>query len=340
MSIKIAVIFTGGTIGSVYRSGVIDTDLSASETLLDGFAKNRSDVSFVPFRPADTLSENMTAEIAKDVENCVRERLSEDFDGIVITHGTDTLTFTANLFSQLFADTPIPVVFVSADMPLNEGGNGADNFAAAVDFVSAKIRGVFVAYKNRGEQAKIHLASRIVDSAQLTGYVLSLANVEFGSVVNGSFVWNDDPLNPSPAELNSNPFEVPPGERLSTEVVSLIGRSMTDFRYLNFETQPPKALVYKLYHSGTACTAAGKYDVSAFLKRLAEAGIETVVSPVKGSKRTYCGADKIYAAATYVAKDISFEMSLIKTMLAVGSGKDAGELLSENRAFEKLIEYR
>lgn len=341
MRLNIAVIFTGGTIGSVCESGVIDISDSAPSMLINDFLKTRSDASFSSFRPADTLSENMTAETLEAVQCSVRNTVSDGgFDGIIITHGTDTLTFTANLFSQLFADAPLPVVFVSADKPLPDGGNGADNFAAAVDFIREKIRGVFVAYKNRGEAPKIHLASRLVDSAQITGYVLSLAGKEFGSVLNGKFIWNDDPVNPAPSELASNPFSVPAGERISTEVVSLVGRSLTDFRYLNFDKTKPKALVYKLYHSGTACTAAGKYDAAEFLKRLGKAGIETVVAPISGSDAEYAGASLIYDAACYVAKDISFEICLVKTMLATGSGKSVGELLEENRAFEKLIAYR
>lgn len=339
MNRKVALVCTGGTIGSSERSGIIDTDVSARETLINRFAERRG-YSFSTFAPVNELSENMSAEALEKIADCVRAAIAGGSDAIIITHGTDTLTFTANLFSQLLADAPVPVIFVSADKPLDEGGNGYDNFAAALNFAAEKIRGVFVAYKNPGESVKIHLASRLVESEQLTGYVSSLASCEFGQIRDGRFLWNDSPLNPALSDLVRNPFKVLPGERVSTEVVSLVGRSLTDFRYLNFDKQPPKALVYKLYHSGTACTAAGRYDAAKFLERLGKAGIETVVAPVCDLLTPYSGADRIYSAAKYVAKNVSFELSVVKTMLAVGSGKNVGELLNENRAFEKLIEYR
>ena len=86
MRLNIAVIFTGGTIGSVCESGVIDISDSAPSMLINDFLKTRSDASFSSFRPADTLSENMTAETLEAVQCSVRNTVSDGgFDGIIIT---------------------------------------------------------------------------------------------------------------------------------------------------------------------------------------------------------------------------------------------------------------
>lgn len=107
----------------------------------------------------------------------------DGYDGIIVTHGTDTLTFTANYFSQIFCDIPVPLVLVSALLPLEDPeSNGPDNFAAAVTFIRRGIRGVFVSFKNPYEPCRIHLASRLTYSEQLSGRTGSLLGVHFGEV--------------------------------------------------------------------------------------------------------------------------------------------------------------
>ena len=51
MNRKVALVCTGGTIGSSERSGIIDTDVSARETLINRFAERRG-YSFSTFAPS------------------------------------------------------------------------------------------------------------------------------------------------------------------------------------------------------------------------------------------------------------------------------------------------
>ena len=134
---KICVILTGGTIGSARRGAFLDTDEKTGETLPERYRrKYGKDTAFDVCRPIDRLSENMTKKDLTTLADRLREKIGGGYDGIVITHGTDTLSFTAPLFSLLFCDVRLPVVFVSALYPLeDERSNGLDNFAAAVDFI-------------------------------------------------------------------------------------------------------------------------------------------------------------------------------------------------------------
>jgi aspartyl-tRNA(Asn)/glutamyl-tRNA(Gln) amidotransferase subunit B len=85
-------------------------------------------------------------------------------NGIVITHGTDTLAYTAPLIYWLFADTPVPIVFTASNTPpapaTSAGTQGAPapdgavdearlNFNRAIRLAREKDRGVYVVFGDR-----------------------------------------------------------------------------------------------------------------------------------------------------------------------------------------------
>ena len=51
------------------------------------------------------------------------------YDGVIITHGTDTLQYTAAFTGYIMAGAQIPIVLVSANYVLEDvRSNGVDNF--------------------------------------------------------------------------------------------------------------------------------------------------------------------------------------------------------------------
>lgn len=103
-------------------------------------------------RPRELMtvdSSSMTVRQQFDVVRAVAEELADPaVDGIVVTHGTDTLEETAFL-TDLFADDPRPVVFTGAQRPADHPepdgpANIADAVALAAD-PEARGRGVVVA---------------------------------------------------------------------------------------------------------------------------------------------------------------------------------------------------
>jgi len=69
----------------------------------------------------------------------------EHYDGIIITHGTDTLAYTAAALSFYFNAIKIPILLVSSDYPLDDSkANGLDNFMCAVEFIRQKCGQVFL----------------------------------------------------------------------------------------------------------------------------------------------------------------------------------------------------
>ena len=333
---KIALITTGGTIGSAVTDGVTNVseaaDIELKKALLSA-TEGRDDIVIRP--AADILSENMTPDVFRLIAGAIRTALNENkYEGIIVTHGTDTLTFSANALALMFSDTPIPIVLLSANAPLASGGNGRENLAAALTLIRERLCGVFVVYANEKDSVSVHLGARLVESDEMTGYVRSIGNVAFGRVLEGRFVYNDAPTNPLPLFLKS-PGRASGFTDISTDIVTIHSRSMLDFDMYLSPSKPPRACVVKTYHSGTVPGAAGKYGIGSFIERAEMAGAKVVLAPVNSALAPYASSIRAYKKAL-VARDISFGTAVAKVMLALGSGMDVGEVLEREYAFERF----
>ncbi|MCL2550362.1 MAG: Glu-tRNA(Gln) amidotransferase subunit GatD [Methanimicrococcus sp.] len=111
---KITIITTGGTI-AVYLNQETWTvspsfqgeDLLLEVPELEGFAD---------FKIRDVfhlLSENMKPENWKELAQVIYDEIKAGADGIIVTHGTDTMTYSAAAAAYMI-DTPVPIVFTGA----------------------------------------------------------------------------------------------------------------------------------------------------------------------------------------------------------------------------------
>ena len=74
----------------------------------------------------------------------------EDFDGVVVTHGTDTMAYTASVLSYMVRNIPIPVVLTGAQLPIEHPlTDGLDNLRTAFAMASSGHPGVFLAFDRR-----------------------------------------------------------------------------------------------------------------------------------------------------------------------------------------------
>lgn len=243
---KILVIFTGGTIGSSVKDGWADVDHATRYALLKNF-QNNPDIEFVTRAPFSVLSENLSARELNLLQNEIEIGLEGDFDGIIVTHGTDTLQYTAAATEFAFADTEIPIIFVSADYPLeNPKTNGYDNFKAAVEWIcGGQSSGVFVSYRNKNEKkTDIHIASRLLQHSEFDSDLYSLGGVPFAVYdekiqLSGSGLLSANPI--GKVEYAQNP-----------DILSI--ESCPGNRY-NYPLDGVNAVLLKPYHSGTLDTA-------------------------------------------------------------------------------------
>jgi glutamyl-tRNA(Gln) amidotransferase subunit D len=146
---KVALISTGGTIASKidYRTGGVHAALSADE-LYASVPELANHASIDPEVLMSEYSENLRPEHWTLIAEKVAEKIKTSrYKGIVVSHGTDTMHYTAAALSFALQNLPVPVVLVgaqrSSDRPSSDAALnllGATIFAAGSEYT-----GVFVA---------------------------------------------------------------------------------------------------------------------------------------------------------------------------------------------------
>ncbi len=135
---KILLIATGGTIASHGKESGLEPQMPASEML-----------SYVPeigqFCIADTVqpynidSTNVTPKHWLCLANVIKENY-EKYDGFVVCHGTDTMSFTAAMLSYLIQNSPKPIVLTGSQQPIDkEDTDGRINLRDSFFYASSDL---------------------------------------------------------------------------------------------------------------------------------------------------------------------------------------------------------
>lgn len=123
---RITLIATGGTIGSKidYERGGVSAKL-APHDLVELVPELAKVVRITEvYSPFTKLSEDMEIEDwVKIAEVCYAELLKSNVDGVILTHGTDTLAYTAAALSFLIKDVNKPLVLVGAQRSSDRGSS-------------------------------------------------------------------------------------------------------------------------------------------------------------------------------------------------------------------------
>jgi len=161
---SLSIVSTGGTIASRidYRTGSVTSQFDASDILvaipeLAKIANYRT----VPL--AAILSENMKPAIWQDLARAVYNEIKSGVSGVIITHGTDTMAFSAAAVTFM-VDTPVPIVFVgsqrSADRPSSDNAMNAVCAASAATSGLGEVAVVMHATTN-DDTCAIHRGTRV-----------------------------------------------------------------------------------------------------------------------------------------------------------------------------------
>ena len=275
---NIRIIFTGGTIGSAEKDNIISTDSKAAYTLLEKYRKeyDAADVSFKTSEPLRMLSENLSASEINLIIKSVREAVTEDTDGIIVTHGTDTIQYTAAALSLILDSINIPVMLVSSAYPLDdERQNGTDNFAAAVEFIKEKAGcGVFVPYRNKEDgYVMIHDAQKLMSHHETTDSLFSLDDEYYACYMKDH---NEIILNAGFHKAEMSEHEKPAGIGYSDDPGILVVAPYPGCTYEFGELTGYKYVLFRPYHSATLDTANEKFV--SFCRKATEAGLKLYLS--------------------------------------------------------------
>lgn len=314
---RIAILGTGGTIAGFIDSTIATTGYTAGAIDIDVLIKavpqirDLADISWEQIANID--SSNMCDEIWLRLAKKIAKLFAEGIDGVVITHGTDTMEETA-YFLNLTIKSDKPVVLVGAMRPSTAiSADGPKNLYNAVALAAdkeAKNKGVMVAMND-----KILSARGVVKTHSLNVDAFSSPDFgDLGYIVDGKvFFYN----NISKAHTKNSPFDV-------SKLTSL---PKVDILY-TYSNDGSAIAAKALFDNGTkgivvAGSGAGSIheDQKNTLKELIKQGLDVVVSSrVAAGRVAVSDADKKLGFIS--AEDLNPQKARVLLMLALTKTND------------------
>ena len=145
---RIALLATGGTIACVHSPNGLIPGVSAGELLkhVNGIP---NDIEFTAQDVFSLDSSNIQPEEWRVLARAAFDALNGS-DGVVITHGTDTMAYTAAALSFMLHAPRGPVVFTGSQLPLNHPlTDAATNLREAIEVARTAPPGVYVVFNHK-----------------------------------------------------------------------------------------------------------------------------------------------------------------------------------------------
>lgn len=140
---NVLIIYTGGTIGMVTdpETGVL-VPFNFDQITDNVPELKRLDYNFKVYSFDPLIdSSNMSPEIYKELVSLI-EKNYEKYDGFVILHGSDTMSFTASALSFMIEGLNKPIIFTGSQLPVNGIRTDAkENLITSLEIAAAKSRG-------------------------------------------------------------------------------------------------------------------------------------------------------------------------------------------------------
>ena len=312
---NILLLTTGGTIASIpggeglepHRSDVMDRELNQLRTYYNITVE---DVMCLD-------SSNMQPEQWQTIARHVFER-KDGFDGIVISHGTDTMAYTASAVTFMLPNIPIPVVFTGSQLPLADIlSDGPDNLRTAFAMAASGKAGVFLAFDR-----KVMLGCRAV-KVRASGFsAFESINTRYAGKVSNQGLVLDDQVLPKKSgtsalreSISQNVFLLKLTPGLNPAVFDMLA-----------------AMGYK----GIVVEAFGLGGINVLSRGLRgiQRAIEDRISVVVTTQCLYDSSDlnvyqvgnKLLQLGVIQGRDMTSEAAMTKLMWAIGQGMDQEEI--------------
>lgn len=333
---KILLILVGGTICTALNEyGTLSISESAGVKLIQNFKNSNSpfkdDVKIKPTENLFILSENMSIGNWNLILDTYRKYINtEEFDGVIFAHGTDTLAYSTSLFSLILANTNIPVFFVSSNARLDsKRANGNDNFKYAVELICRGIEpNVYATYKNISDgRMYLHSGSRLLQCANYSEDFFSQGAIDITDISDKII----EEIKEKYPKKEKNPLiDISGNWNLKNCVLMItpyVGLDYDSFNYSKFS-----AILHGTYHSGTACAEPhNENSVLHLINTSVEENpnIDIYLSPSKNSGEIY---DTVRVIGTHKANKIKFlygctnETAYAKLVLAYSIFKDKKDI--------------
>lgn len=153
---KILLIGTGGTIASRPTGSGLAPALDSAQ-LLERLPRPARPCRVDPLQLLALDSTDITPQHWQTLVRCLRTHY-DAYDGFVITHGTDTLAYTAAALSYLVQGSPKPIILTGAQKPIDfDSTDSKMNLSDAILCACSDLPGVSIVFDHRvilGTRAK------------------------------------------------------------------------------------------------------------------------------------------------------------------------------------------
>lgn len=140
MTPTLLIIYTGGTIGMVKdtETGALQPypfeDIYKLMPVLKNFDYKLKSVSFNPLIDSSNVTPSFWVKLATVIEENY-----DNYDGFVVLHGTDTMSYSASMLSFMLENLNKPVIFTGSQLPMGiVRTDGRDNFINAIEIAAAQ----------------------------------------------------------------------------------------------------------------------------------------------------------------------------------------------------------
>ena len=312
---KILLLTTGGTIASMpggeglepQRSEVMEREIDQLRTYYD-----------ITVRDVMCLdSSNITPGEWKTIATAIFEERT-GFDGIVVSHGTDTMAYTTSAVTFMLPNIDLPVVFTGSQLPLADMlSDGPDNLRTAFAMAATGHPGVFLAFDRQ-----IMLGCRAV-KVRASGFsAFASINARYAGTVSNQGLVVDRWVLPKPrGEAKLRP-------ELSNEVFLLkLTPGINPAIFDMLAAMGYKGIVIEAF-------GLGGFNMLGRGLRGIRRAIEDGVSVVITTQCLYDSADlgvyqvgsKLLQLGVIQGRDMTSEAAMAKLMWAIGQGMDQEEI--------------
>lgn len=323
---KILVIFTGGTIGSAINGETIDVDSNCKFRLVADYKLFYGEKDFECVQLYNILSENTGFLHWETLIDYLLKVNTENYSGIIITHGSDTLSYTSALLGMYFRHIEIPVFVIASNKPLGEkGSNGLYNYSCAVELIEkVGLHGVFTLYE------KVMLPTRLIPA---------------DTICDRFTVYGDNGYDDHTVYKGvSRSMLERKHEQLFFEPIHFKREVMVIHGYpaINFDLFSPNektaAVLYCPYHSGTGCVESElgtSYTLTGFIERCIKNDIMVYICGVKPGELKYETLNRIIKAGSIPLFSICEPAAYMKLLIAYNQNRyKVSELMEKNLYFE------
>ncbi|MDY4754855.1 MAG: asparaginase [Candidatus Faecousia sp.] len=323
---KILLLTTGGTIASLPGGEGLEPRRSEVMELALDQLRGFYDITVEDVMCLD--SSNMTPEQWQIIARRIFERRA-GFDGIVVSHGTDTMAYTASAVTFMLPDIDKCVVFTGSQLPLADMlSDGPSNLRTAFAMAASGYPGVYLAFDR-----KVMLGCRAV-KVRASGFsAFESVNARYAAQVTNRGLVVDErvlPVRRGKArlcpEISENIFLLKLTPGLNPAVFDVLA-----------------AMGYK----GIVIEAFGLGGVNVLhkglrgIRRAVEDGISVVVTTQclydSADLRVYQVGTKLLELGVIQGRDMTSEAAMTKLMWAIGQGmnpEEIKELFARNLAGE------